>query len=173
MEFEMDAYGFELDSDAGTDQTGKMGSSLLSPNTLYNAGLYGGAKYCSTAKAGLDSEEEENFRWEDGRAETSSSEDPKFSERMDSLLNSLPKMNVGNNGSVGKDDKKPSINASDHAKIKSGPVKDKGNRSCDPDSRSKKYAAEVIWVEERRYLEKEKTERVKAWLLNSQFSTGI
>ena len=69
----MDAYGFELDSDTGTDQTGKMGSSLLSPDALYGAGLYEGAKYCSAAKAGLDSEEEENFRWEDDRTETTPS----------------------------------------------------------------------------------------------------
>ena len=141
-----------------------LGSSLLSPDSVCDAGLYVGVKYCSADEVGLDSEEEEKSRQEN---------DPKFSERTDSLLNLLPKMNVVDNNSVGKDDKKLAMDASDHAKIKPGPAKGEENRRRAPDSRSKKYVAEAIWVKERRHLKKEKAKLVEAWLLNSQFSRRI
>ena len=173
MELEMVADGFELDSDAGTENTGRMGSSLLSADFLYNAGLYGigkGARFGSAARADLDSDdssdEEENSKLENGHAETTPTEaSPKFSERMDILLRSLPKMYVVVNDSAEEEDDKPPFEVVDCATTKAGPVRGLGFCGLASCGRSAKVAPKATRVKEKGSLKNDKAERVKAWLI--------
>ena len=86
--------GWEVDSDAGTIHSEGMGVRAPSYDALYNAGLYGGARRSSLGPskgAGLDPEEEKNFRREARRAARSRPvEKLRLTQSMEDLIKTFP-----------------------------------------------------------------------------------
>ena len=163
MELEMVAAGFVPDSETGTEITGRLGSSLLSPDCLYNSGLNWigkGARFGSVAKAELDSDdssdEEENSKLANGHAETTPTKaTPKSSKKMDVVVD---------DGSDEDDDKPPSEGVK-CATLKGRHVNGRGFCGLASCGRSAKVAPKATRVKEVGSLKNDKAERVKAWLI--------
>ena len=162
----MVAGGWELESDAGTDDTIKMGASDISADALYDAGLYGCAKFSSAGKAGLSPEEEENFKWESVRAEiTPYKPPPDLSEKVEKLVRSFPTLYVGvNDTTEGEGDRPPQevIGSATTKPCPQSALGSCGHSSCGSPAM---FATKSPKGKEKEALKKSQAEHVKTWLI--------
>ena len=151
--------GGEDDSDAGTDHSEERFDEVVSSDALYDAGLYGGARRSCLGPskgAGLDPEEEQNFRREARRAARSRPvEKLKFTQSMEDLIKTFPLLLAEENETEEERESRRLKEMRQRRRVSPG-------KSC------RKPTNLAMSGEEKESLRKTQSERVKGWLSAGQ-----